>query len=222
MQVVHLAAGPVDLEKEKLPAIVEEFTDGDAGTISRRHPVDVLHANYWLSGVVGHRLKHDLDMPLVSTFHTLARVKAADGRRRSRQRRDRGGDPGGAVLGHDHGVVCRRGRASCAPCTTPDPTGWRSFLRGSTTPSSRRGTAAARGGRSRCPIESRAVVRRTDAAAQGSGRGDPGLRPGPRAAWRRPARGRGGTEWRRRRAGARPLPCAARRPPRDRRFGPLG
>jgi D-inositol-3-phosphate glycosyltransferase len=41
--------------------------------------VDALHANYWLSGVAGHALKHDLDLPLVSTFHTLARVKATTG-----------------------------------------------------------------------------------------------------------------------------------------------
>ena len=38
-----------------------------------------MHANYWLSGLVGHRLKHELDVPFVSTFHTLARVKADDG-----------------------------------------------------------------------------------------------------------------------------------------------
>ena len=29
---------------------------------------DVLHANYWISGAVGHRLKHALDLPLVATF----------------------------------------------------------------------------------------------------------------------------------------------------------
>ena len=39
----------------------------------------LIHANYWLSGVAGHRLKHELDLPLVSTFHTLARVKAETG-----------------------------------------------------------------------------------------------------------------------------------------------
>ena len=39
----------------------------------------MIHANYWLSGVAGHRLKHELDLPLVSTFHTLARVKAETG-----------------------------------------------------------------------------------------------------------------------------------------------
>jgi len=40
---------------------------------------DALHANYWVSGALGHRLKHELDVPLVATFHTLARVKADAG-----------------------------------------------------------------------------------------------------------------------------------------------
>lgn len=77
-RVVHLNAGPVDLPKEQLPDTVDEFT---AALVSRLEtdPVDVLHANYWLSGVVGHRVKHRLDLPLVSTFHTLARVKAETG-----------------------------------------------------------------------------------------------------------------------------------------------
>jgi D-inositol-3-phosphate glycosyltransferase len=35
-----------------------------------------VHANYWLSGVAGHAIKHQLDLPLVCTFHTLDRVKA--------------------------------------------------------------------------------------------------------------------------------------------------
>ena len=77
-RVVHVTAGAADLDKESLPAVVGEFADGAEAWI-RRNPVDVLHANYWLSGVAGHRLKHDLDLPLVSTFHTLARVKADTG-----------------------------------------------------------------------------------------------------------------------------------------------
>jgi hypothetical protein len=43
----------------------------------------VIHGNYWLSGVVGHHLKHELDVPFVSTFHTLARIKAAARRSRT-------------------------------------------------------------------------------------------------------------------------------------------
>jgi D-inositol-3-phosphate glycosyltransferase len=77
-RVIHVPAGPVDMEKEDLPEIVEEFTEWMRAWLSE-NPVDVLHANYWLSGVVGHRLKHPLDLPLVTTFHTLARVKAETG-----------------------------------------------------------------------------------------------------------------------------------------------
>jgi D-inositol-3-phosphate glycosyltransferase len=39
-------------------------------------PADAIHANYWLSGLAGHAIKHRLGLPLVSTFHTLDRVKA--------------------------------------------------------------------------------------------------------------------------------------------------
>ena len=35
-----------------------------------------MHANYWLSGLSGHVIKHELNLPLVCTFHTLDRVKA--------------------------------------------------------------------------------------------------------------------------------------------------
>ena len=38
---------------------------------------DAIHANYWLSGVAGHALKHELDLPLLVTFHTAERIKSA-------------------------------------------------------------------------------------------------------------------------------------------------
>lgn len=78
-RVVHVDAGPTDLAKEDLPEVLDEFTDGVARYLRRDGGPDAIHANYWLSGVVGHRLKHELSLPLVSTFHTLARVKAETG-----------------------------------------------------------------------------------------------------------------------------------------------
>jgi D-inositol-3-phosphate glycosyltransferase len=78
-RVVHVEAGGIDLAKEQLPDVVDEFADGVAAHLADLGDVDALHANYWLSGVAGHRLKHELDLPLVSTFHTLARVKAETG-----------------------------------------------------------------------------------------------------------------------------------------------
>ena len=78
-RVVHIEAGPPDLAKEELPDVVDLFADAVRDHLGSRGDVDALHANYWLSGVAGHRLKHELDLPLVSTFHTLARVKAETG-----------------------------------------------------------------------------------------------------------------------------------------------
>jgi len=79
VRVVHVEAGPAELRKEQLYDVVDEFADAVWADLHAWGGVDILHANYWLSGVAGHRLKHELDVPLVSTFHTLARVKAETG-----------------------------------------------------------------------------------------------------------------------------------------------
>ena len=78
-RVVYIDAGPHHLPKEALPDIVDEFTDRVLDDLAANGGADVVHANYWLSGVVAHRIKHELDIPFVSTFHTLARVKAEGG-----------------------------------------------------------------------------------------------------------------------------------------------
>ncbi|MGZ4702096.1 MAG: glycosyltransferase [Ilumatobacteraceae bacterium] len=78
-RVVHVPAGPYNLAKEQLPSVLEEFGDAVVDHIKNDAPADVLHANYWLSGLVAHRIKHELDLPFVSTFHTLAKVKAEGG-----------------------------------------------------------------------------------------------------------------------------------------------
>jgi len=77
--VVHVPAGAWDLQKEELEGVVPAFTDFVLDDMRHRHPADVVHANYWLSGIVGHSIKHEIGVPLVSTFHTLARVKAEGG-----------------------------------------------------------------------------------------------------------------------------------------------
>ena len=75
--VHHVPAGPLaPVPKEELPALTGEFAEAVRARMDAGHPADAIHANYWRSGVAGHQLKHDLDLPLVSTFHTLDRVKA--------------------------------------------------------------------------------------------------------------------------------------------------
>jgi D-inositol-3-phosphate glycosyltransferase len=75
--VHHVPAGPLaPVSKEALPGMVDEFTEAVIERMNHGYEADAVHANYWLSGVAGHTIKHRLDLPLVSTFHTLDRVKA--------------------------------------------------------------------------------------------------------------------------------------------------
>ena len=90
LRVHHVPAGPLTaLPKEALPAVVDEFTQGvlarmtapgrfgaDSDDSDEDGPFTSVHANYWLSGLSGHVIKHELNLPLVCTFHTLDRVKA--------------------------------------------------------------------------------------------------------------------------------------------------
>ncbi|HWD53154.1 MAG TPA: glycosyltransferase [Acidimicrobiales bacterium] len=84
-RVHHVAAGPpTPMAKELLPGVVDEFAEGvlkymqsvGGGSDQEDLPFDAVHANYWLSGLAGHTIKHQMNLPLVSTFHTLDRVKA--------------------------------------------------------------------------------------------------------------------------------------------------
>lgn len=104
-RVVHLPAGPFDLAKEDLPHVVEEFGDAVIEHIRNGPGVDVVHANYWLSGLVAHRVKHELELPFVSTFHTLARVKAE------------GGDPEPAWRERAEAEIINCADAICVSCT---------------------------------------------------------------------------------------------------------
>ena len=79
-RVLHLDAGPAaPVSKHDLIELVDPMVDATLDLVASGVRYDALHANYWLSGAVGHRLKHELDLPLVATFHTLARVKADAG-----------------------------------------------------------------------------------------------------------------------------------------------
>jgi D-inositol-3-phosphate glycosyltransferase len=76
-RVHHVTAGPATtIARKELADHVKEFTDAVATSFRCFGKPDAIHANYWLSGLAGHRLKHELDIPLIMTFHTLERVKA--------------------------------------------------------------------------------------------------------------------------------------------------
>jgi D-inositol-3-phosphate glycosyltransferase len=103
-RVVYIEAGLHHLPKEALPEVIDEFTDRVLEDLARHGGADVVHANYWLSGVVAHRIKHELDIPFVSTFHTLARVKAE------------GGDPESAWRDRAEAELINCADAVCVSC----------------------------------------------------------------------------------------------------------
>lgn len=85
--VHHVVAGPpTAVPLQNLERYVGEFTNGVLSAMTTEFGLplgddvggrfDAIHANYWLSAVAGHTLKHELDLPLAVTFHTLDRVKA--------------------------------------------------------------------------------------------------------------------------------------------------
>jgi D-inositol-3-phosphate glycosyltransferase len=103
--VVHVDAGPPELAKEDLLEVVPAYVAGVAAHLAASGGADVIHANYWLSGVAGHQLKHELGLPLVMTFHTFARVKAE------------GGDPEPLEREHAEAAIIGCTDALCVSCT---------------------------------------------------------------------------------------------------------
>lgn len=76
--VRHVTAGPFEgLSKNDLPAQLCAFVSGVLRAEAVREPgwYDVVHSHYWLSGQVGWLAKERWGVPLVHSFHTLAKVK---------------------------------------------------------------------------------------------------------------------------------------------------
>jgi glycosyltransferase involved in cell wall biosynthesis len=80
IRVIHVPAGPAkQIAKEALLPYMDEFAAFVIDFFQRRvaagEPYDVVHANFFMSGLVGLKVKDALDVPLVVTFHALGRVR---------------------------------------------------------------------------------------------------------------------------------------------------
>jgi D-inositol-3-phosphate glycosyltransferase len=75
VRVIHLNVGPIDgVTKEKLPALIPDLSAAfKAALLSKKY--DVIHSHYWISGKVAMPVAAELNIPLVHTMHTMARVK---------------------------------------------------------------------------------------------------------------------------------------------------
>ena len=77
VRIVHVEAGPPRcLPKEDLLPFMPEFADFmiDFAELTDE-TYDVLHANFWTSGVAAMRVKRATGTPVVITFHALGRVR---------------------------------------------------------------------------------------------------------------------------------------------------
>jgi D-inositol-3-phosphate glycosyltransferase len=74
---IHLDAGPARrLPKSVLPLHVPAMVRALRDAVERDGAeYDVVHAHYWLSGMVGIRSRAWLEAPVVTMFHTLSKVK---------------------------------------------------------------------------------------------------------------------------------------------------
>jgi D-inositol-3-phosphate glycosyltransferase len=76
VRVLHIDAGPPEfVPKEKLLPHMKAFGSEAVRLMRRSLPYDVVHGNFFMSGLVGLRLQRQLNVPLVQTFHALGAVR---------------------------------------------------------------------------------------------------------------------------------------------------
>ncbi len=77
IRVIHVPAGPAEyVRKEELLGHMEAFSEYMIAFIRRQgKPYDLIHANFWMSGLVALNVKAALGIPFVVTFHALGHVR---------------------------------------------------------------------------------------------------------------------------------------------------
>jgi D-inositol-3-phosphate glycosyltransferase len=77
VRVVHIKAGPLAfVRKEDLLPHMREFTHNMLDFMHKQtQPYNLLHANFWMSGLVAAEIKKATDIPFVITFHALGKVR---------------------------------------------------------------------------------------------------------------------------------------------------
>ena len=76
VRVIQLNVGPIDgVMKENLPALIPALSEAFKNALTSGVQYDVIHSHYWISGKVAMPVAAELNIPLVHTMHTTARVK---------------------------------------------------------------------------------------------------------------------------------------------------
>jgi D-inositol-3-phosphate glycosyltransferase len=79
VRIVNVPAGPAKpVAKERLLPWMDAFAAHVVRFCRRQEdPYDLVHANFWMSGLVACEVKRELGIPFVVTFHALGRVRRA-------------------------------------------------------------------------------------------------------------------------------------------------
>ncbi len=76
IRIIHVPAGPPRyVHKEEMLPYMQTFTRFMIDFIARDGGYDLIHANFWMSGLVATAIKRELGIPFVITFHALGRVR---------------------------------------------------------------------------------------------------------------------------------------------------
>lgn len=77
IRVIPVPAGPPRfIAKEEMLPLMSEYSDNLSRWCSKSvRPYDVVHANFFMSGLAASRLRADHGIPFVITFHALGRVR---------------------------------------------------------------------------------------------------------------------------------------------------
>jgi D-inositol-3-phosphate glycosyltransferase len=76
IRVIHVPAGPAQyVPKENIFPYMRDFARYMARFFLREGAYDVMHANFWMSGMVASDLKKIFGIPYVVTFHALGHVR---------------------------------------------------------------------------------------------------------------------------------------------------
>lgn len=75
VRIIHVPAGPPDsVRKEELLPYMAEFT-AFMLKYCQRETYHLIHANFWMSGLVAAEVKRAIGIPFAITFHALGRVR---------------------------------------------------------------------------------------------------------------------------------------------------
>jgi D-inositol-3-phosphate glycosyltransferase len=76
VRIIHVPAGPARfVSKEALLPHMHAFSRFMLDFIRREGNYDLIHANFWMSGLVALKIKRTLGIPFTITFHALGRVR---------------------------------------------------------------------------------------------------------------------------------------------------